>query len=289
MPKDTEIAVIEIGANHPLEHTELLHIIEPTHILVTNNGADHLEGFGSIEGARYANKEIYDWAQHNPCTVFVNKNITDLVTDSEHTNRILYPILEVHSNSKLFAGLIYNNTSIQSTLFGSYNEPNILAAIAIGEFFSISLENIKNAIENYIPNLKRSQIVHQDTTTFAIDCYNANPTSMELALIDFFTQSPQGKRIIIIGDMLEIGEQENMMHKHILDIVQKYTIAGDTILCVGPRFFIHKNEFPYIFFETSQHAQEYFDQLDIENNYVFLKASRGIKLETVIKNKVPLS
>jgi UDP-N-acetylmuramoyl-tripeptide--D-alanyl-D-alanine ligase len=282
MPIDTEIAVIEIGANHPGEHTELMTIASPTHVLITNNGADHLEGFGTLEGVRKANKEIYDMAQSQHAHVFVNKDIEYLIEDSAHLERTLYPTKPYASTSSLYASVCYDDTDLTTSLFGSYNEPNILAAIAIGEYFDVPLLDIQQAIKEYVPSLKRSQILTRDTYSIVLDCYNANPSSMEVALRDFARDTTPGHRFFIIGDMLEMGTDESRLHKEILHLVESLTSTGDTVWCIGPRFSAYKADFPFTFFETTTTPREIFGTLDLTGKTVFLKASRGIKLENVV-------
>ena len=288
MPLDTQIAVIEIGANHPNEHTELMNILYPTHILVTNNGMDHLEGFGSIAGVRAANKEIYDWARVHGAHLFVNKNIPDLTEDSQYLDRTLYPTKQSSSTSSLYAGVLYGDTEFKSSLFGAYNEPNILAAIALGEYFNVPMLDIQDSILKYEPSLKRSQVIRKDGYTLILDCYNANPSSMSLALQDFTKDTQAGTRLYIVGDMLEMGDSESVLHLEILTLLQKQADTHDTVWCVGPRFSQYKDEFPFTFFNDSASAKEVFRNLDLNKRNIFLKGSRGIKLEDIIKEKVPL-
>ncbi len=283
MKPGINIAVIEIGANHADEHTRLMNIVCPTHVVVTNNGKDHLEGFGSIEGVRKANKEIYDCCRTIGGAAFVNKYIEDLVVDSADMNRTLYPLQSYESTSTLLASLTYNHTDIASQLFGSFNENNILAAIAIGEYFNVPLEKISSAIAEYQPTLKRSQIIEKNDHTIVLDCYNANPTSMELSLKDFFKSSEANKRVIIIGDMREVGETELDAHKEILQLISSHIAPSDEVIAVGQLFSTYQNDFPYTFFPTSTDAKEYFNSLDIRGKKVFLKASRGTKLETILE------
>ena len=289
MPVETEIAIIEIGANHPREHLDLMDIVQPTHVLVTNNGADHLEGFGSLEGVRNANKEIYDWVKQHDGYVFVNKDLQDLVENSENIARNLYPSKKYESASDMYAKVIYDGVLFSSSLFGSYNEANILAAIEIGGYFSVPRESIQDAIVAYKPTLKRSQIVQGENYSLVLDCYNANPSSMEFALRDFVKDTSPGKRIILIGDMLEMGTEETRVHREILELVKILVNQHDLVLCVGPRFGAYKTDFPFTFFENADAARSYFNTLNLEDTYIFVKASRGIKLEEVIKEKIPLS
>lgn len=310
------IAVIEIGANHPHEHTMLMNMVHPTHVLVTNNGADHLEGFGSLEGARKANKEIYDWMyaqqkidqnlqQHLTRTIFANKNIADIYEDSltplsnntslssqntEHTTitHISYPQAEYASASRQTAALYYDRQLFSSQLFGSFNEANILAAITIGEYFSVPQTVIQQAIASYIPTSQRSQIMKKDDHTLILDCYNANPTSMTAALIDVCTLPydtyPNGK-IIIVGGMKELGTQSAQEHKAMLDFLIQHTTNKDTVLLVGKEFYEYRTEpayAAYTFFENSLTARPFFQSLPLTGTLVFLKASRGTALEQIL-------
>lgn len=288
MKTEAQIAVIEIGANHAHEHTELMKIVSPTHILVTNNGADHLEGFGSIEGVRKANKEIFDSAKIINAVAFVNKDIDELLEDSALLTRVLYPEYEIVTISGMYAEIIYNNKPIRSQLFGTFNVTNIIAAITIGNYFNIPLQESIASIENYQPDLKRSQIIQKDDYSIVVDCYNANPTSMELSLKDFFTATIPNSRIIIVGDMFEVGETEALEHKKVLELITEYKSQDDVILCVGPRFFLHKTDFSFNFFTTAIDAKKYFDTVPLKNKQLFLKGSRGIKLEQVVEKEISL-
>lgn len=282
MPRTTEIAVIEIAADHAHEHTEKMGIVSPTHVLVTNNGADHLEGFGSMTGVRTANKEIFDCARTLQATAFVNKNIPELVADSDGLTRIFYPEHSYTSTSSLYAGIIYDTQPITSQLFGSLNEANILAAVAVGRHFEIPLEECAEAIKSYEPNLKRSQIIDQGDHTLILDCYNANPTSMTLALKDLFATTQPGTRIIIVGDMLEIGATEMEEHRNILTLINETKDAQDVVICIGPHFSAHKEAFQCNFFNSVEAAKGFYADISLSGKILFLKASRGVHLETLL-------
>lgn len=282
MPRDTQIAIIEIGANHIGEHTELLEIIQPTYVLVTNNGQDHLEGFGSMEGVRTANGEVFVWAKKNGAKIFVNKYIPDLVADSDGGDVILYPEKTYQSQSTEFAGCLYDGVAITSQLFGSLNENNILAAIAIGEFFRVPIDNIADAIQSYEPNLKRSQVIKKADHIIIMDCYNANPSSMELALSDLYNTYPDKKKIVVIGDMFEMGDESPKYHKELLELVQLKQKQSDSIICVGRKMNEWNNQFPFHFFENTETAKEFLNTLDKTDTVIFLKASRGIQLENIL-------
>lgn len=281
MSRNTEIAVIEIGANHPNEHIVLMNIVSPTHALVTNNGADHLEGFGTLEGVRTANKEIFDMLGDG--TVFVSSLQEDLMEDSKQLKHIIYPQETYQSTSTFYASLSYKGQSYTSKLFGSVNEANILSAIAVGEYFSVLPADMASTIAVYEPTLKRSQVIEKDDHTIIMDCYNANPTSMELSLTDFFSATQGKERIIIVGDMLEVGEKESEEHFSILAFISKQILENDTCIVVGKRFYEHKALFPYSFFLTTGEVRTFLETLPLKDKMVFLKASRGIRLEDVIQ------
>lgn len=282
-----EIAVIEMGANHSGEHTRLMKIVSPTHVLVTNNGADHLEGFTDLAGVRKANKEVYNCARFLQATAFVNKNLLDLVEDSQELNRVLYPEANIESTSQLYASLQYNGHPVTSQLFGSFNEANILAAMVVGDHFKVPMNTIVEAIANYQPTLKRSQIIEKDGYIMIIDCYNANPTSMKVSLEVFFQNSEAGKRIIVVGDMFEVGAMEEIAHREAADLIKAKIDANDVVICVGPRFSLyegHQGNAPFHFFANSQAARLFFQNLEWKNKKIFLKASRGIHLEDILRN-----
>lgn len=282
MHPDTECAVVEIGANHAGEHSALLDVLQPTHVLVTNNGKDHLEGFGSTQGVRKANAEIFVWAEKHNAQIFVNKFLLDLVEDSSGSNQILYPEFDFQGTSDIFASINYDDLEIKSRLFGSFNEVNILAAVVIGIYFDVEKKKIKESIEGYTPELNRSQIVNKENYTVIMDCYNANPSSMELALLDVFTVSQEKKKIIIIGDMAELGSESSFYHKEILELVNNNISTKDIVICVGSIFSSFQEKYPFHFFENINDAKIFFTSLEKKDALVFLKASRSLGLENIL-------
>lgn len=284
MPADTQIAVFEIGANHVGEHTELLHILQPTHILVTNNGLDHLEGFGSPEGVRQANKEIYDWAIAHDAYIFVDTKHSDLVEDSSGGKIIPYTTpVTPFSNGGFFASVLYRGEPLVSKLFGSFNVENIHSAISVGESFQVSHVDIVDAIATHEPDTHRSRVVVRDSYQIILDCYNANPSSMLASLSDLFSVSSQ-KKIIIVGDMLELGSHGSRYHKEVLEYIQDSKQTGDAVVCVGTLFGEWRHDFDFHFFQTTQDALAFVQSLDMADNVVFLKGSRGIALEKLFES-----
>ncbi len=281
MKKDTEIGVFEIGANHGGEHTDLLNILKPTHVVVTNNGMDHLEGFGSPLGARKANKEIYDWANKNKREVFVNKELKDLITDSNKNNRIFYPNETIKITSSTPLHISYKNKIYKTKMSGVYNLPNIYLAVSVGNYFGLKTEKILKTICNYRPSGKRSQILKQGKNTFIVDCYNANPTSMMLSLETLAKNV--GKKIVILGDMLELGKYSQKEHKKIYTHIKKMHL--DKIILIGNMFrkAIDKKDTGTKWFPDSLTAKEWFNSAKFTGYTILLKGSRGMKIEKIIE------
>jgi UDP-N-acetylmuramoyl-tripeptide--D-alanyl-D-alanine ligase len=281
MPRDTEIGIFEIGANHPKEHLELLSILRPTHVVVTNNGMDHLEGFGSPLGSRLANKEIYDWARIQGTHVFVHKQHTDLLEDSLSTSRTLYPNNEFTLAHTTPLSFTYKNTLYTTQMIGDYNKENIELAVSLAEYFEVDGAKTCTAMCEYIPGSKRSQFIHTEKNDFVVDCYNANPTSMKLSFDSFIT-SPFIKKGVILGDMLELGEYSNEEHMKITNHV--FTVPLETRIFIGPLFgkALKDTSGEYTWFETIGEAKKWFDQQDFTGITFLLKGSRGIQVEKIL-------
>ncbi|MBP7831882.1 MAG: UDP-N-acetylmuramoyl-tripeptide--D-alanyl-D-alanine ligase [Candidatus Pacebacteria bacterium] len=287
-----EIAVIEVGANHPLEHEQLAAIIEPTHLYITNHGKDHLEGFGSIEGVRNANNELLAAAKKFGTTVFINKNIPEIYEDATSMNLKTEEIdsdYEIEQN--IFAIINYKNfdgysldqknpsITFKTQLVGDYNAPNIAAAVSIAHFFSVPLEKIQEKLSEYIPGLMRSQLIERDGMRIILDCYNANPSSMLLSLQSFFSQTGRPK-LAIIGDMRELGAFEQAEHQAIVDYLE--TCSCEEIVLVGEQFQKTTGLARALRFPDSTSAKNWFDATSHAGFDIFIKASRGTALEKVV-------
>jgi UDP-N-acetylmuramoyl-tripeptide--D-alanyl-D-alanine ligase len=281
MTRKTEIAVLEIGANHPQEHTNLLNIINPTHVVVTNNGMDHLEGFGSPQGSRKANKEIYDWAFIHKAKVFVNKNHLDLMIDSKKNDRIIYPKSTLKNTDESPLTVVWKNKKYKTNLFGNYNLENIELATLIGENFGVNISTSLKAISKYEPASKRSQFAKKGGISYVVDCYNANPTSMLLAL-EGFVKTAKNPRGVVLGDMLELGKYSDTEHKKITKYVLRQNF--DSTIFVGKNFKKALKDTPrqYKWFIDSASAKAWFDKQKFSNYTFLLKGSRGIKMEKLI-------
>ncbi len=269
LSKDHEIAVVELGANHQQEHLLLLDIAKPTHVLVTNNGLDHLEGFGSPEGVRSANKEIYDWAKKHKSIAFVDDLQEDLVQDSEGLERIFYTP---------------TTTACESNLAGDFNKINIIAAMKIGDTFGVPLDAIALAIKEYRPALLRSEFLDYRGAHWVVDCYNANPSSMKVAIDSFMQQKSMNKKCLILGGMREMGDYSKSEHQKLVDYAQIKN--ADLVILVGDEFDVCTIPESFHLFKTSLEAKLYIDSLSLEGMDVLLKGSRGIKMELIIDRKL---
>ncbi len=281
MSKDVEVGVFEIGANHPGEHIALLDILQPTLVLVTNNGLDHLEGFGSAEGVRKANKEVYDWASSHSATALVDKDQPDLVEDSEKLKRTLYPRKPLEVKSSLPLTFIYRGETHVTHLVGDYNLANIAGALAVGEALNVPLEKALQAISAYEPSLKRSQYMEKDGMHLILDCYNANPSSMKLSLESFLAAAPE-PRGVVLGDMLELGPYAETEHEKIVQILS--TRSLNKVIFIGPLFktALASVSFPYEWFPDALEAQAWIKSQNFEGWYLLLKGSRGMKVEKIV-------
>jgi len=291
LTKEYKIAILELGANHKGENAFLCNIAEPDMGIVTNIGKDHLEGFGGIEGVEKANMELFDYLKIHKGTAFVNmdderirKNMGDLKTltygfenDVDITGEFVskFPTLTVKINDNI------NQTEyvIESHLFGSVNLYNILAAAAAGSYFNVDPWQIKNAIESYIPENNRSQIIKRDTNTYILDAYNANPSSMLPAIKDFASY-PASDKVLILGDMFELGEDSEMEHERMLDLIEYAQF--DVVALAGKAFYQFKDKYPAEFFEDTASLKKWFTEQDFEETVFYLKGSRGMALEKIL-------
>lgn len=277
-----EMAVIEMGANHQKEIELLCSISQPNFGYITNFGKAHLEGFGGFEGVIKGKSELYDYLKAHQETIIVNENDPIQVEKTEnYSPKITFGKYSSDYQFELFSeehfvGLIYNDTKAVSKLTGEYNFTNLCAAASLGLHFGIDFEKIKHAIENYTPTNMRSQVVKKEGRTLVLDTYNANPSSMNASLHNFITFD--GSKTIIIGDMLELGEESEKEHQSILKLAQE--LGFDEIITVGKNF-KDVNSSDKAFTSTAE-LTEYLKQNKIQSENILLKGSRGIALEKSI-------
>jgi len=285
MTPETEIGIIEMGANHLKEIELLCNIALPDYGYITNFGKAHLEGFGSLEGVIKGKTELYQHLSNHNKTVFVNTNDILQLNNSEKNNSIKFgssnaEILIELVEANPFVILTFNSLTIRSKMIGVYNFNNIAAAIAVGNHFKITGEKIKEAIENYVPANNRSQIIRSSSNTIILDAYNANPTSMSAALSNLSSLSDLSK-IAILGDMFELGNDSFIEHQKIVDLIEKFKIKKTYL--IGENFFkTTSNNSDIRFFKTFEEFKTHFLNIKLEHSTILIKASRGMALERII-------
>lgn len=287
IPADCEFAVIEMGANHQQEIAGYCQYTEPTHGLITNMGKAHLEGFGGVEGVIKGKKELYDYVQAHNGLLFVNTELEKLQEASSGMNRIEYGFhsgsfqLELISESPVVS-YTYKDSSkkldVQTNLAGAYNLYNIASAIVVGRHFGVDIEAMHDAIGSYTPDNNRSQLTKTNRNTLILDAYNANPSSMEHALISLSNQDFPN-RFFVIGDMRELGQESEEEHRRILKKAMELHLQGIT---VGDYFYQLRNEAPFPSFPDREEARKYLETTELRDMLILVKGSRGIRLEEVI-------
>ena len=286
--KDAEMAVIEMGANHQKEIASYCAYTLPTHGIITNCGKAHLEGFGGEEGVRKGKGELYDYLRENNGTVFLMNDYDYLLEMSKDiTNTQTYgtkdaDISGVADNSKellevnMLKGTGIKN--IKTNLVGSYNLPNVLAAVAVGKYFDVADDKIKTALESYIPSNSRSQLIEKDTNKIILDAYNANPTSMKAA-IENFAKMEGSDKILLLGGMMEMGEASLKEHASIVELINQY--QWKNVVLVGGDF--DKVKHSHINFKNSAEAKEWLQQQHLINSLLLVKGSRSMQMEKVLE------
>ncbi|WP_395076445.1 UDP-N-acetylmuramoyl-tripeptide--D-alanyl-D-alanine ligase [Flavobacterium sp.] len=286
--ENTDIGIVEMGANHQKEIEMLCSIAKPDFAYISNFGKAHLEGFGGIEGVIKGKSEMYDYIRENNKQVFVN---LDDPIQAEKTNTlksITFGINKIEANLNItsikadpFVRIKFDDTQITSNLIGLYNANNINAAICIGNFFKVSNNNIKEGIESYVPENNRSQMVSKKTNKIILDAYNANPSSMSLAIENFIQLKEDGK-LIIMGDMFELGSETKYEHQEIIKLLEK-NISFQSYF-VGKYFYENRTNNEYFkFFETFEDLKIYIKYNLPSNKLILIKGSRGMALERIVE------
>ena len=300
--QETEIAVVEMGASHPGDIKELVNIALPNFGLITNVGKAHLLGFGSFEGVMKTKGELYDYLRRTADKVFLNADNPylcrmaaerELHNDSERPDQsLVIPYGLEFSKATVLTSTpeepflrigLPGNVTIKTNLIGSYNADNVMAALAVGEYFGISAEEGIKAIEAYVPSNKRSQMTRTERNTLIVDAYNANPTSMEAALKNFSAiEAPH--KIAMLGDMLELGEDS--LAEHIRIAGMALDIDADKVCFVGKEFKaaldnMGGNEKAECF-PTSTDLAQWLDSQSVNGTVILIKGSRGTRMENVI-------
>ena len=286
--KQTEIGIVEMGANHQKEIEFLCSIAQPDFGYITNFGKAHLEGFGGLEGVIKGKSEMYEYLITNEKLIFVNLEDAIQVEKTKNAKKHTFgfnksdasvSISEINANP--FVSIIYENEVIASNLIGLYNATNIMAALSIGTYFGVPLPKIKEAIEGYVPENNRSQLIKKNSNEIILDAYNANPSSMAVAIANFL-QLEKPLKVAILGDMFELGEDSLEEHKGIRNLLSNESQV--TIFFIGNDFYQNKIEKENLhFYETFDSFLVDFKKLQFENHTILIKGSRGMAMERILE------
>ena len=281
----TEIGIVEMGANHQKEIEFLSNLATPDFGYITNFGKAHLEGFGGIEGVILGKSELYKNIKDHNKKVFVNANDPQQMELTQSLDRITFGneeqqfYIQLKDASERLV-VVFDGLEIQSQLIGIYNFHNIAAAFAIGAYFGVPSEKIKEAIEGYIPEMNRSQIVVKSGHKIILDAYNANPTSM-MAALENFQQVPGDQKLMILGDMFELGQVAAQEHQAITNFLTNTSFGS--VYLVGSNFAKTKTNHPAIQqFESFEDLQAHLEQHPPSHTQMLIKGSRGMALERVL-------
>lgn len=290
-----EMAIIEMGANHQGEINALCEIADPDYGLITNIGKAHLEGFGGIEGVKKGKSEMYRYLRKKDAPIFINGDDEVLHSLAESNDKITFGTTKLYD----VIGKQYTDGDtvsfkfttrygekkwellplIKTQITGHYNFINCLAAACIGTYFKVEAEDIRAALEDYVPGMNRSQIIQRPLNTILLDAYNANPNSMKAA-IDNFKKHSASHKLVILGDMFELGEYSKPEHQMVTDLLKES--GFENVLLVGPAFGATARH-AYKTFESTQEIKNYLTQNQPQNCTILIKGSRGMKLESLVE------
>ena len=284
---ETEIGIVEMGANHKKEIEFLCGLAMPDYGYITNFGKAHLEGFGGVEGVIEGKSEMYQYLSQNEKFAFINLEDPIQVEKTKTLNCYSFGINKKSADVNIasikanpFVEISYSGLEIATHLIGLYNAYNICAALAIGKYFGIEDKAIKAAIESYIPENNRSQLLTKGTNQIILDAYNANPSSMTVA-IENFLQLDNSNKILILGDMFELGSESHLEHQAIVDLLLK----NEIIIChfIGSAFYANRiQRANFYFHETFESFSKYFQETKVEHSSILIKGSRGMALERTL-------
>lgn len=287
---DAQIAVIEMGANHQKEIEGYCLYAMPTHGIITNCGKAHLEGFGGEEGVRKAKGELFDFIRKTAGNAFINRDYDYLIEMSTGIPAIMsygtteadVTGIECMDSPDEFLSIEITHGSeinkINTQLVGSYNLPNVLAAVCIGKAFNVNDELIKNALENYSPSNSRSQLIEKDGNRIILDAYNANPSSMKVA-IENFSKIPSSKKLVILGAMMELGNESLVEHQLLVNQIEKHDWYK--IVLVGEDY----KDLPdnILHFRNVKEAKDWFRTQHFTGAHILIKGSRSMQMEKILE------
>jgi UDP-N-acetylmuramoyl-tripeptide--D-alanyl-D-alanine ligase len=286
---DIEIAIIEMGANKVGDIQELVSICEPTHGIITNIGKAHLEGFGGVEGVKRGKGELYDFLQFRNGVVFVNSlndTLQQLIQTRYFGEIVQYPKVGDYFSCELLVATPFvkyrseNGEVVETLLSGAHNFENIAAALCIGKYFDVSADDANMAISGYLSENNRSQVVKKGSNSIFLDAYNANPTSMQASLEYFMTvQAPN--KVVVLGDMFELGEESEEEHRKIGEVVARGHF--DKVLLCGKRMQAAVAANPKaLYFPDKFSLNNWLLENKLFNAQILIKGSRGMGLETIV-------
>jgi UDP-N-acetylmuramoyl-tripeptide--D-alanyl-D-alanine ligase len=293
--EEHQMAIVEMGANHQGEIEMLCRLCEPDFGVITNIGKAHLEGFGGIEGVKKGKSELYIYINQNNGKIFINGNDEVLVNLSNDIEKIyygdnekfdVYGALVLNSEFVEFKWNIKNRSLenqplLKTQMFGHYNFINLLCAACIGNYFGVEEQMINDALINYIPEMNRSQVKKTDRNTLILDAYNANPSSMSLAVDNFDKQAFQNK-VVVLGDMLELGECSKQEHHKVASNISECNFKN--VILVGMQFYELKDTFVnYAFYRNVSELISSLNTNKIGDSTILIKGSRGIQLEEIVE------
>lgn len=283
-----EIGVVEMGANHIGEIAALCELARPTHGIITNIGKAHLEGFGGPEGVIKAKSELYNFLRTHEGSAFVYADdpllmkLSDGIQCSsygqnERSDYRGFPVIDPGDSLKV---KLQDQEVIQTQLPGMYNFPNIMAAYSIALHFGVDEKSVVDALENYKPRMNRSQLLKTEHNILLLDAYNANPSSMEAAL-QHFVELPDTHKLLLLGDMFELGDSAKAEHEHILRLASSMKV--EQIYTAGPLFVEAARQFPAVnAFESTEALQKELTSQNLRNKTILIKGSRGMKMEQLV-------
>ncbi|OJV40500.1 MAG: UDP-N-acetylmuramoyl-tripeptide--D-alanyl-D-alanine ligase [Bacteroidales bacterium 36-12] len=294
LTSEHQLAIIEMGANHPGEIKTLCEIAEPDFGIITNVGKAHLEGFGSFEGVKQTKAELYDYISANGKGIFINndnESLKEMAKSAKiHEDKQVAYSLKANDDLTMVTGMISSSDpflnmqcqtgtifDINTHLVGAYNAENILAAVTIGHFFGLKNTQIKHGIETYKPLNNRSQFIDSGKNKLIVDAYNANPTSM-LAAINNFAEMQSNNKMLILGDMFELGNQSEIEHQNIVNVLEEKKFHN--VLLIGTAFMNTNNNFKT--FNDVDDLTTYISNNCPANNIILIKGSRSVQLEKII-------
>jgi UDP-N-acetylmuramoyl-tripeptide--D-alanyl-D-alanine ligase len=288
MDETIELGIVEMGANHQKEIEGYCKIAEPDYGLITNIGKAHLEGFGGEEGVKKGKGELYDYLLKSGKNIFLNTNDEILKSISKFSDPVTYPNLgnfyecsfidaSPFIRFKTEGGIIVN-----TQIIGSYNFPNIAGALCIGKYFKVPAEAANEAIASYNPENNRSQVVKKEDLTLILDAYNANPSSMKAAIENFAAMSTSNKKIMVLGDMFELGEQSEGEHRNLGKLIG--SLQFDSVLLCGKMMKYAADELKSAqYFSEKAELEKFIENNKPKDSTVLIKGSRGMGLETLVR------